>query len=164
MQEIIRQYGRMIIVLTGVVALLALLFTGLYQGGVYGELSRQLTKEEPEPAHRGRQAAEQVFGQESLKVRPRMNLVTGEKYRTNELVSPRRSNEPEPVGGKIIQVLQIYDVQKNSYGLVDVSDDTVINHGQKVMFSRRGLYKLLVSLRDQKHHAAMQYVFVSIEE
>ena len=163
MQELIRQYGRLMVYLSGAAALLTLLFMTLYGSGVYRKLAEQLKNTDSSYTSHGQKAAKQIFQQESLKVQPKMNLSSGQTYRVKELVKAKKTGLHDPVGGKAIQVLQIYDAPENRYETTDVSEYSLIQNGQKVIFLRRGLYKLFVSLRDQNHHSAMQYIFISIE-
>lgn len=163
MEEIIRQYGRMICVLAAVAALLSMLFAGGSKGGLMRRLAGGLVQEAPAVANAAEGASRDEFIKEAVRVCARGDLSAGEPYRVSELLVSVQDTSEALDGGKILSVHRLYDGKRGIEDPENISDEVIVSGGRKVVFPGRGLYRLCLSVRDRKTEDSLQYVFVPIE-
>ncbi len=162
MHDLARTYGKTLLILVIVSAIWSLLFGS---GGLdlFGKLADHLTVTEKIVQEKGAKISKQLFLEPTAKVCPKKGLEVNIAYKIRELVQPVDGESALIEGGKVIKVMRLYDGPSGEQELSDVSEECVRSLGAKVLFPSRGLYLLMVSLRDDKKRNALQYLYISIE-
>lgn len=163
MKEIIHQYGRMLCMLAAMGLLLAMLFYGNRDGGLVQKMADGLVSDVPAVANAAEIASREEFLREKVKVCAKAGLAAGEKYRVSDMLVVSGGEGGVPRGGKVLSVHRLYDGKSGVEDSENISDETIVSDGKKVVFPNRGLYRLCVSVRDGEARETLQYVFVAIE-
>ena len=162
MRDIVHQYGKTILVITITTCLLACWFGTSEHFHLYRRLSENLVGDVPPISNAAEIASKELFAAPSMKVTPKTGLRAQKTYQIKDLMTATTGNLT-PAGGKVLQVLKLYDGPSGEQQLSDVSDACIIGTGSKLSFPSRGLYLLTLSVRDSIARDALQYLYVSIE-
>ena len=114
-------------------------------------------------ANAAENAAREEFVKETVKVCPKTNLAAGRKYSVCDIVTPVEGESRRLTGGKVLSVHRLYDGKSGEEEDENISEETIVKDGAKVLFPDRGLYRLCLSVRDDEARDALQYAFVFVE-
>lgn len=163
MKEMIHQYGRMLCMLAATGLLLSMLFYGNRDGALVQQIADGLVSDVPMVANAAENAAREEFVKETVKVCPKTNLAAGKKYSVCDIVTPVEGESRRLTGGKVLSVHRLYDGKSGEEEDENISEETIVKDGAKVLFPDRGLYRLCLSVRDDEARDALQYAFVFVE-
>lgn len=161
MPEIIQQYGRSLTLL----AIISILFTLLYgaKNNIYNKISTGLKINEPVYSDSSEPVFKSAFSAKAPCFVPKTSLSAKKAYSISRLVEKPAAKTPKVTGGKALRLIRLYDGPSGTEELMDISESCIDSTGKTVTFPSRGLYLLMLSIRDDTPRNALQYLYIPIE-